>query len=325
MLCDWVRDERSWLDLAGEVVGLLALWAEGQQPERDASTTTTSIETIMRLEVRTSASGGSGRGRRGGGGRRTRVGRGRRCDGPGIRGGDRGGVEGGDDLELGDEFAGLAGGAGRARSESVEALEPLAELPELVANWEDCTPTRVTPSMSLSVETKPATASCPVAQPTISSAGPGTESRSADAGASVDLDVGADGAGQVGQPDVIGQDQRQFPHHPFPVEAAVGEAGHRGDPLVADARGTACRRPAAWPSGLAPRRSAAPSWVTSALRSEIWLSVMTSSVTPSEQRRPARRRRRRRAGRLAAGALVAALLGGDQVDGAHRQPSRARP
>ena len=44
---------------------------------------------------------------------------------------------------------------------------------------EDSTATRVTPSMSLRSETKPATASWPVAQPMISSAGPGTESRSA--------------------------------------------------------------------------------------------------------------------------------------------------
>ena len=117
-----------------------------------------------------------------------------------------------------------------------------AASPPLRPSSEDCTPTRVTPSMSFSAETKPATASWPLAQPTSSSAGPGTDAAQGDAGRAVDRDFGAGRAGEVGQPDVAGQDQREFAHHPLPVEAAVGEAGDGGDPLVADARGTGCRR-----------------------------------------------------------------------------------
>src|ERR1700709_36341 len=49
--------------------------------------------------------------------------------------------------------------------------------PESPGSLDDCTPTRVTPSMSLSTDTKPATASCPAAQPTSESAGPATELR----------------------------------------------------------------------------------------------------------------------------------------------------
>ena len=47
-----------------------------------------------------------------------------------------------------------------------------------VPSWEDWTPTRVTPSMSFSAETKRATASCPRAQPTSSRAGPRIDCRS---------------------------------------------------------------------------------------------------------------------------------------------------
>ncbi len=58
--------------------------------------------------------------------------------------------------------------------EVVAELEPPSAAPPRA---EDCTPTRVTPSMSFSAWTKPATASWLRAQPTSSSAGPAIESR----------------------------------------------------------------------------------------------------------------------------------------------------
>ena len=88
---------------------------------------------------------------------------------------DRRGIEGDDDLELGDEVAraafvpGRARGGGRPDSGAGTAL--------LIAQFEDCTPTRVMPSMSFSAVTKPATASWPAAQPVSSRAGSGAEAR----------------------------------------------------------------------------------------------------------------------------------------------------
>ena len=118
----------------------------------------------------------------------------------GAVGRDRRGVEGGDDLELGDEVAGLAA-ARRPTPAGVAVADARASpLRRRVSSIR--TPTRVTPSMSLSAETKPATASWPLAQPTISSAGPGDAGAQGDAGGAVDGDLGLDGAGQVGQPDV---------------------------------------------------------------------------------------------------------------------------
>ena len=74
------------------------------------------------------------------------------------------GVEGDGDVELGDEVAGAAVGP----ELPVEARS-LAATSSLVCSSspssEDSTPTRVTPSMSFSAVTKPATASCPFAQP----------------------------------------------------------------------------------------------------------------------------------------------------------------
>jgi hypothetical protein len=42
------------------------------------------------------------------------------------------------------------------------------------------------------------------------------------------------GPGEVGQPNVPWQDQRQFSHHPFPIKAAVGEFCDGCYPLVMD-------------------------------------------------------------------------------------------
>ena len=53
------------------------------------------------------------------------------------------------------------------------STEPASPASSSSPSSEDSTPTRVTPSMSFSAVTNPATASCPVAQPPISSAGPG--------------------------------------------------------------------------------------------------------------------------------------------------------
>ena len=115
---------------------------------------------------------------------------------------------------------------------------------------EDCTPTLVTPSMSFRAETKPATASCPRAHPTSSSAGPWTDPRRAIFASPSICTRGVGLAGEVGEPDVVGEDQRELPHHPLPVEAAVGEAGHGRDPLVADPAelgvGGEPLRPAPW-------------------------------------------------------------------------------
>ena len=100
-------------------------------------------------------------------------------------------------------------------------------------SFENWTPTLVTPSMSLR--------SGDEARDRVLAAGAADQSpgrargsllRSATLAAPLTATVGLDGAGQVGQPDVARQDQREFAHHLFPVEAAVGEARHRGDPLV---------------------------------------------------------------------------------------------
>ncbi len=119
------------------------------------------------------------------------------------------------------------------------------------------------------------------------------------------------------QPDVAGQHERQFAHHPFPVEAAVGEAPHGGDPLFAQSAelgvGGELLRFAP-----RPRRLRCFSVATSALLSAIWLPVRTSSGDAEQDEskraeddvgeRPGAQR----------GLVAAALLGGDQVDGAHR-------
>ena len=89
------------------------------------------------------------------------------------RRGNGGGIERHDDFEFGRGAACIRSCPPSPRSRWSRLRRRL----RLSESSEDCTPTRVTPSMSLSEETKPATALCPVAQPTSSSAGPGTALR----------------------------------------------------------------------------------------------------------------------------------------------------
>ena len=198
----------------------------------------------------------------------------------------------------------------------------------VLASSEDWTPTRVTPSMSLSAVTKPATASWPAAQPLSSSAGPGDRRRAARraaASAAVDVASGEADAVEADQPDVAGQDQREFAHHPLPVEAAVGEAADRRDPLFAAASGTGCRRRGARRGPLRPRLRAS-AWRLRPCRSEIWLPVRTSSGDADQDERPARRGRCRAAARCAAApGSPRRSSGGIRLTGRIAQLSRARP
>ena len=100
------------------------------------------------------------------------------------------------------------------------------------ASSEDWTPTRVTPSMSLSAVTKPATDFLARGAAGEFQRRPGDRAPQGAARAAA-FRFGFRGGGGVefGQPDVVGQDQREFAHHPFPVEAAVGEAGDGGHAL----------------------------------------------------------------------------------------------
>ena len=177
-------------------------------------------------------------------------------------------VEGGDDLELGDEFARLTGRGRRG------AWLPL----ESPFSAEDWTPTRVTPSISFSPCTKPATASWLPAHPTSSRAGPGPSCAArrlpAPSGETWGLTVPVRLVSQTSLGRISASSCT-----PFPVEAAVGEAGHRGDALLVDALEL--------PVGVEPGARAfdrclfAFNWTISALRSPIWLSVTTSTVTPA--------------------------------------------
>ena len=106
----------------------------------------------------------------------------------------------------------------------------MASPSSLLGSSEEATPTRVTPSMSFSAVTKPATDSWPAAQPSSSSEGPTIDPLRPDP-PSPPAVLPEAAASSCGQPDVVRQDQREFPHHPLPVEAAVGEAGDRRHPL----------------------------------------------------------------------------------------------
>ncbi len=119
------------------------------------------------------------------------------------------------------------------------APPPSSEPPVLPApssslgSSESSTPTRVTPSMSFSAVTKPATDSWPGG-----TAGNG-KSRTwhrwaqvpAATAAFAGCAIGGSGGVEFGQPDVLRKDQREFAHHPLPVEATVGKAGDRRHPL----------------------------------------------------------------------------------------------
>ena len=150
------------------------------------------------------------------------------------------------------------------------------------ASSEDSTPTRVTPSMSFSAVTKPATASWPVAQPLISRAR-ARRSWRASRRRRPEPPTAGFGRGrrvEAGQPDVDGQDQCEFAHHPLPVEAAVGEAGDGRDPLFAQVRNCGVGGEAVG-ARLSRRRLRCFELRHFALLSEIWLPVRTSSVTPA--------------------------------------------